>query len=397
MGRIGSLIVAGLAASSCSSVVAASNPVQHTAGHLIARTLAAPLNSVVCTSQENCIGVGTHVTAVTRVRSGLVNAREPDGGFAAITTDRGALWASTPRLVGVKGLDALACATARSCIAVGGNPVSTKYVIVRGVVTRTSDGGHTWKVLPTLPKRVGQLTSISCPTAHFCMAVGSQARSPTAVALVTRSTGEQWTSLTLPRYEAPLALVTCTTPHHCIAEGFSGLISVIVTSDGGATWTQAQLPAGHYPQGAVGIPTFAGLVCMSRTNCLLVGGIEAQSGYSGLIMVSADGGKSWSFAVLPPGAAKMNAISCPTALQCVAVGGDFTRDGHSLILTTTDGGQNWVAPPAPTIVTGLEGVSCPTTTTCVATGFRLTTSEPVNGLPVTVVTSDGGVTWKVTP
>jgi photosystem II stability/assembly factor-like uncharacterized protein len=399
--RIGLFATAGLfLALLCNSTGAASNPsAQRTSGHLHSRELVAPLGSVVCTSQANCIGVGTHVTPGTRHGHIVSNGGQPNGGFAAMTTDRGALWADTPRLVGVKGLDALACATVRTCIAVGGNPVSKRYVIYKGVVTRTRDGGHTWKVLPTTPKKVGELTSMSCPTAHFCMAVGSsEAIWASAVALVTRSDGQQWTRLTLPKYEPQLELVTCTTAFDCIAEGPHDGQSIIFTSDGGATWTQAQLPTGNYPQGVIGIPILTGLACMSRTDCVLVGGIEGQHGeVSGLILSSADGGRSWSYTALPSGAAMMNAISCPAAMQCVAVGENFATAENDLILTTIDGGQHWVARPVPAAVIDLESVSCPTATTCVATGLEENITGNIGERPVTVASSDGGVTWRVTP
>jgi photosystem II stability/assembly factor-like uncharacterized protein len=377
----------------CSAVGGASGfSAQHISGTVHSRALIAPLNSLMCMSAKSCVAVGARVT--TNHGGSLSNSGQPDGGFAATTSDGGAQWASTPRLVGVKSLDAMACTTARTCIAVGGNPVSKKYIINKGAVTRTRDGGHTWRVLATLPKKVGELTSISCPVPHFCMAVGSsEAINAQAVALVTRSAGQHWTRLRLPHVS--LTHVTCTARLHCVAEGFSDGLSIIVTSDGGTTWTTAQLPTGNYPGGVIGVPIFGGLACPSRTRCLLVGGIESQRGvFSGLIMASVDGGESWSYTPLPTGVALMNAISCPTAMRCVAVGSDFSPAGLSFILTTTDGGQHWVGRRAPNVVTDLESVSCLSTKTCIATGFKLTTSAPVNGRPATVATSDGGMTWK---
>ena len=96
----------------------------------------------------------------------------------------------------------------------------------------------------------------------------------------------------------------------------------------------------------------------------------------------------------PPGTTFLNAIACPTSVNCVVVGGGIKARGGSDqdILTTSDGGQTWIPRPVPAAVTGLDAVSCSTTVSCVAVGFG--PSDTPSGIqPVVAATSDSGATW----
>ena len=321
----------------------------------------------------------------------------PEGSITTVTSDGGAHWASSRLLVGVAQLNAMACSS-NTCIAVGWNPVGNNE---QGVVMRTLDRGRTWRLVPVLPKGVGILSSVSCPTATFCMAVGQSRDGSFGVALVTNSAGERWKSVALPKGERALGLVTCTTRRTCIAQGIMEVItgvlnsgqlpSIITTADSGSTWTQ-RTPPGWGNSAVPGFPIFKGMACPSPNRCLMVGDATPGDGSpSGVISVSADGGKTWTLATVPPGTTFLNAISCASPTDCVVVGGGIEGRGGADrdILTTTDGGQTWISRPVPTSVIGLSHVSCPTIDTCVAMGGGLTK-------PVVAVTSDGGTTWTAT-
>lgn len=399
MSELSSLVLAGfvLTTLSTSTGAATNYPTQHTSGHVLATALVMPLNSIVCASQQHCVAVGNPIPGDTK----------DDAAIAATTSDRGAHWATTPRIGGVTELNALACSTARTCIAVGWSSVRNNLSTEKGVVIRTGDGGHTWMVVSTLPKGVGQLSNVACPTATFCMAVGASQVPSTAVALITNSAGRKWTPLSLPKDQETLTLVACTTRHDCIAAGdreaVSGdpssgyLTSIIATADSGSTWTQRPLPAGT--SRVIGIPYFAAMMCASRTLCVIVGDATPGDGApSGLIIASTDGGKTWTYDVLPQGTQILNAVSCVSTSHCVVVGGGYSARGglSRLILTTTDDGETWVSRPVPTAAAGLEGVSCPTATSCVATGFG-PSGTIQDADTVAVVTSDGGATWSTMP
>jgi hypothetical protein len=74
----------------------------------------------------------------------------------------------------------------------------------------------------------------------------------------------------------------------------------------------------------------------------------------------------------------LEAISCPSTADCVAVGGG--------IVATTDGGGKWASEKVPAIMLegstarDLTGVSCPSAKRCTAVGFAGTVIATANGL-----------------
>jgi hypothetical protein len=372
------------------------NPAVRVSGQVPPGALAAPLSAIQCTTPQKCVAVGS-----------LGNGQ---GSIAGTTSNGGADWASTPILTSADELSAVTCSTVRTCIGVGSNfvvvpgragaPSTTK---TQGVVIRTLDRGHSWSVTTGLPKGVGRIMGVSCPTASFCMAVGESPGGGAGAALASTSSGQRWRSVPLPRGQLGLDLVTCTTRHTCLAEGSKQAVTgqpssgermnIIKTVDGGSTWTQSSPPKWNYK--VLGFPNFMGMACPSRNRCLMAGDETPGDGTpSGEIATSVNGGGSWTLATLPPGTTALNAISCPTTANCVVVGGGIGPRGETLldILTSSDGGNTWISRQVPTLVLGLDGVSCATAQACVAVGF----GPPGAGgeKPVVAVTTNGGATWS---
>jgi photosystem II stability/assembly factor-like uncharacterized protein len=362
------------------------SPVETASGQSTTGALASSLETIFCTSEQMCMAA-----------AGQDNSA-PGGAFVALSTDGGSHWATTPPLAEVTQVNAMACPTSTSCIAVGWNALGNDQA---GVVLQTFDGGHSWRIGPALPKGIGILHSVSCPTPTCCMVVGSSSDGSFGVALSTSSMGSQWSALSLPQGQRALSLVTCTTPGDCIVEGIrettvgdlsSGeLLSILTTADGGSTWAQSASPLG----GPTGAANFKGLACSRPLRCLLVGDATPGDGSpTGVILASSDGGNTWASEPLPPDTTFLNAISCTSATNCVVVGGGIeARGGNDRdILTTSDGGQTWLSRPVPDAVTQLAALSCPTASACVATGFG--PSSNTSGIqPVSAATSDGGAYW----
>lgn len=84
-------------------------------------------------------------------------------------------------------------------------------------------------------------------------------------------------------------------------------------------------------------------------------------------------------------AGALNAVACPSASDCVAVGTDASKDGA--IWTTTNGGSTWTKDVVGNASTGPAGVSCSSSSDCVAVGG----ADPGQGDDW--VTTDGGRTW----
>jgi photosystem II stability/assembly factor-like uncharacterized protein len=142
------------------------------------------------------------------------------------------------------------------------------------------------------------------------------------------------------------------------------------TGSGSAPSQSTWLAAGTTP-----LPLYA-ISCTTPSSCLAVGGASGQ----GAAYSTANGGTSWSGLALPAGTPVLEGISCPSSIDCVAVGG-------SLILVTTNAGTTWTAD---TESGDIRAVSCSDTTHCVAVGAGATTKG------ASFSTSNGGTSWSMT-
>ena len=163
-----------------------------------------------------------------------------------------------------------------------------------------------------------------------------------------------------------------------VAVGYtsSGAGAIVVTTNGGATWTIRKSP----PE-SVGLNAIS---CSPTKDCVAVGGTGSRVGP---VIVTRNGGATWVNERRPSGltsASYLTAISCPSAKDCVAVG-MHVHEGNDLAVTTTDGGATWLVRNAPSGVANAIAVSCPSTKDCFVVG---------NPGPGTVgATTNGGATW----
>ena len=105
----------------------------------------------------------------------------------------------------------------------------------------------------------------------------------------------------------------------CVAVGDDGskVASIIVTNDGGSTWSDGAPPAG--------VTSLSAVSCPSATVCYAGGG-------SG-IMKSTNGGSTWT---VQNDTFPVQSVSCFTIIECTAVGGcpNRTNDGRRLVEST---------------------------------------------------------------
>ncbi len=183
---------------------------------------------------------------------------------------------------------------------------------------------------------------------------------PSAAATISWQTAASYPPLTNVRAVscAPDPTPTTTT---CVAVGDDGgsYASIIVTNNGGMTWTNGTPPRG--------VTSLAAVSCPSALICYAGGGAG--------IMKSIDGGSTWTISdsSFPP-----LSISCVTTSQCTAVGG-------TEIVGTTTSGSSWEMQTPPANLNSLRSVSCESLSTCVAVGV-------VSAVPAVVGTTNGS-TW----
>ena len=341
------------------------------------------------------------------------------------TLDNATLPAPVNSLTGVDCVSALRCWAAGSTLGTAGAPNGA-------AVVTTVDGGATWTIQP-IPSAVGYLSDISCSDRHYCAAVGqvTQTSDGQGAIITTSDGGSTWTAATVPSTVSDVTAIDCQADRRCMAIGTVAAGSAaLVSSAPGAAWTQlGTLPAGL--NGASGIS------CPDSHDCwVTISQAVDVDHVTGQVVLTADGGSTWSTTATPKTVGYLNDIVCargtagqtgppststttsvpgsttttpppPTSTTttvpagvsgtwCVAVGttastGTGTRTGHGVILTTTDGGTLWSSQVVSATSASLMGVSCPAFKTCVAVGSAVGLA-PEAGL--SILTGPVGHPWK---
>jgi hypothetical protein len=292
-----------------------------------------------------CVAVGAYYTGID------VNAQKP-----MVATETGGTWgaASSIQPVGAvpTQLDGVSCAAAGSCVAVGfefeGDPFRGPKRPVAAIET-AGVWGQAVQVAPPAGAAHAVLTSVSCPTAGSCVAVGGDESGPFAV------------------------------------------------SETDGIWDQAVQILPTSP-GADGSPIsdtidFGAVSCAGAGSCVGVGEWWGPEGHE-LPSAATETAGSWGqhLTIAPPvGAseAALEGVSCPALGSCIGVGDDGSE---SFAVTYTDG--TWaegavIAPPGGAPSAGLSDVSCPTSGSCVAAGDYYPTGQRAEGRPMVATEANG--------
>jgi hypothetical protein len=335
------------------------------------------LYGVSCPSANDCVAVGINENAEVTVK----------GGGALIQTWNGKTWTSVapkaPKGALSTDLLGVSCATAKSCVAVG------LYLNSGGVGVPLAEtwNGKTWT--PGTPARPagstgGQLDNVSCRTAKSCVAVGSYYTAAGSTALAETWNGATWTIARPPEPKGSvtgeLIKVSCPSAAYCVAVGTYGSNTAefpLADVWNGKSWarTPAQPPASA-KHGA----DLTGVSCTSAESCVAVGA-GGGGGDAGVASFAEFwNGKSWSAGTIswPKGVSQpfLVAVSCGSASRCVAVGSvdaDFNDGGHTgKAAATSWNGKTWtagtVAAPGKGKASLFNEVSCPAAAACVAVG-----------------------------
>jgi hypothetical protein len=298
--------------------------------------------SVSCVSPGNCIAVGAYKTNSNNNIEPLI-LKQTAGSWA--TGIASTLPADATTLNEDAGLESVSCSSAGNCTAVG-DYLSTSGQ--DGLMVSETGGSWAAGVAPTLPADANTpnpyagLASVSCSSAGNCSAIGSFESTTAQEALMLTQTSGSWgpgVESTLPAnakvgFPGPLYTVhsiACASAGNCTAVGsyFDNTIAVqgLLLTQTASTWAtgvEAPLPANADPsqQGA----DVLAVSCTSAGNCEAAGDFGANTGGQGLFLGETAG--SWNTgiqALLPADAytnpsAEFDAISCPAATYCVAVG-----------------------------------------------------------------------------
>lgn len=274
----------------------------------------AGLRAVACASGKSCLAVGA------------------DGAKPVVERWNGSRWMrQSPPEAASGALDGVSCPSPNDCIAVGSS---------QGSAWAWGWNGSAWRSQPMPIVPGSYLDGVACPSATVCLAVGARSNGPNKAVLVERWNGSAWAEENAPSPEPRsggphLAGVSCPTVRSCTAVGSDGF-GVLVESWNGSIWTRETAPYGA--RNAV----LSGVSCVSAKRCIAVG----QRNFKPLgVLAERWNGERWSLsnAETPASShgqgAALLGVSCPSATACVAVGagGDFADNVETLIAERWNG------------------------------------------------------------
>jgi hypothetical protein len=312
----------------------------------------------------------------------------------------------------------MSCASATTCIGLGSyaSPVGGASYFLQNW-----EKGHWGPVYDTIPgSGADGFDALSCASATSCVAVGNDINGFPATAVLT---GTKWSVTRAPAPAGPssgpifLYAVSCATSRLCVALG-QYLVSVPGTGQGMEgfidTWTGAKwkLTNKQVPGNQVRSNQLNGVSCPSATRCVVVGGsyqfkffrsFQQDQSYRPIVLVG--NGLKWaaSVAAAAPGKGHGNltGVSCWSVQRCLAVGYDYPNSTNlvtgqsSMSLAEAWNGARWALtakPPAPAATPAFRAVSCVSGPHCLAVG---TTGRAAGALDTLkgLAASWNGKTW----
>jgi hypothetical protein len=324
------------------------------------------LSGVGCGAPTSCVAVG-------------------NGSGALAERWNGSRWSLTPvpapAGAGGTGLAAAACASTTRCVAVGDYSGEQNNTTIRRPLAELWNGSK-WSVQNAAAPsganlRGSGLSSVACPTTSACVAVGALKIKSMNHPLVERWNGSAWTiqsSPALPGIDVGELLgVSCRSTSDCTASGWYGVSSNVrrplVEHWNGSTWTirAAAIPAQNLSQ-------LDAIACPSATSCVAVGYSQKNFYEHESIVVERWNGTSWKLQSTPSGgydSSHLLDITCASISDCNAAGAGHSPQGHTDAIVEHWNGTGWSLqrmPSAPHLDSAsLSAITC-VAGTCTAVG-----------------------------
>ena len=239
--------------------------------------------------------------------------------------------------------------------------------------------GTSWAIQPTPNRFKGELAGVSCASPASCIAVGA------THANGGRPLAEQWsgTSWALQRFRLPagaavagLGRVSCPSTADCTAVGEYVPVGSRVNQPWAAHWNGTGWTAELLPLPTQVAPLGGHLnsvSCPTALDCIAVGTYSAF-GQQDHLLAERWNGHRWSLQTVPSpagAAVLLNSVSCSAVRSCTAVGGSYNSSSQQMAsIVERWNGASWArqADAAPAH-TALQGVSCPSGGACTAVGW----------------------------
>ena len=212
-------------------------------------------------------------------------------------------------------------------------------------VLRSADGGRTWQALTvtTEPLDFRDVDAIDERTAYL-LSIGT---GPASRIYKTTDAGATWAlqyTNTDPQGFLDAMAFWDATHGIVVGDSVNGAFSILLTANGGETWTPA--PPGGLPAALPGEGAFAA----SGTNVAVHGANDAWfatgAAAKARVLQTRDRGRSWTIADTPLAAgpsAGAFSVAFRDASHGVVVGGDYRKEGEAVdnLAVTSDGGRTW--------------------------------------------------------
>ncbi len=303
----------------------------------------------------------------------------------AIAVASGWVKRSPPAVAGASdsGMTGVSCRSANWCMAVGVDALGAGSVLSTGSFTDLWSGSAwTQKPIAMPVNSSPTLSAVSCVSRTSCIAVGYALReTPTTYSykpLAEMWDGMRWSALpnaTLPN-SGKLNGISCSSPTFCYAVGvrldpkaFSHSLSAIWN---GHTWRVEPMPE----LGLHKVSWMNAVSCVGAADCTAVGAYlysepDDQTG----TLAEHWNGKRWRATKTSRGGfSSLDAVSCASRSQCVAVGASLLTQGlPGWPIAQSWNGKKWVNMPSAAIPGSggqLDSVSCTSSQHCVAVGFE---------------------------
>jgi hypothetical protein len=164
------------------------------------------------------------------------------------------------------------------------------------------------------------------------------------------------------------------------------------------TWTLQSVPL---PAGAQG-GALSGVSCPTSSFCMATDSVGGGPGGSPVPAIEVWDGSAWTAQTLPvptgTNTASVNAVSCSSAVSCVAVGSYPVKDQQDAMLAEIWNGTTWTPQTIPQVTVGyqdgaLYAVSCASAASCTAAGSFYAKTDPPRMMPL--AEHWNGSTWTM--
>ena len=359
----------------------------------------APPTGGISLTQDSCVSSVSSPGAFDCVGIGQTGTPLSGAGFQGVyviynTNASTGAWSHATSPAAMQATAAVSCATGAVLCGLAG------LTSVSLTLDGSSNGGSTWTNQPA-PQGWG-LNTLSCPSASECIA-GGYSSTGADYSLRTVDAGTTW-QVGGSASSQSFSATSCANANDCMAVVTGGSAPVVVTTNGGVSWSSSGI--GSFPNNQSQGVSLSGVACITQQDCIVVGALTTivnnKPVISPWISPTTNGGSSWSSSSIPSGsAALVQQVSCgvtsgSASSVCVAIG--FKTLSFPLepsLLVSTDGGSSWTAPTLPSGIEMIQGVSCSTAEYCMAEGFPAPGASSAN--VVLIQTMDGGSSWTSVP